>query len=100
MAAALFAAGAVAFGCAPRIAAPPRTTHSEASLAAAVRCERALGELDALIATRSADAAFSAERLLEARALRGAAFELYVTTEYDIAFGLVEEAMTLLRNPS
>jgi len=79
--------------CAPPATVPATTVE----VAVEATCEQALAELDDLIAARASQTDFPADRLAEARSLRAAAFDQYVSGDYDLALELVDDALSLLR---
>jgi hypothetical protein len=59
-------------------------------------CEHSLSELNELIVAQVAAAELAAETIVEARALRDAAADLYLDGYHDVALDLIDQAFALL----
>lgn len=62
----------------------------------ALACERAIAHLDSLILESQHSPTVKTGALVEARALRGTAAELYLDGEYELALEFIDEAITIL----
>jgi len=81
-------------GCSPQYAQSP-SPDPQSTMDA--QCGWSFAELDSMIESRAADPQFPKERLVEARELREAAFELYADGHYQPALDLIDDAFSLLR---
>lgn len=95
--------GAIAFvvtvsalaACGPGVS-DDASDFSEDEIGLELECEHELIELDGLIALRSDDAEFPRHRVIEARALRDAAAELCIESQFNLALEFIDEAAVIL----
>jgi hypothetical protein len=84
---------AAAAACSPQ---PVARTNTDEPLTLDPACERALQDLDILIAERVAEGSTPRDVIAEARALREAAVEVYLQGDSELALDLVDQAFELL----